>query len=720
MRDSPKEKAPRLRIRGKRSPSLVLKFVQAWQITTPSDSVQGARSLPGGEWEDSEGFHVGMALWDSSFIFHVAEQEEEAPEWQHASSEERAEVEQSTVLVCHVENQRLQEWVAESRFTYKDCLEVLRTCLGSVGTSHAGFDCDSGHVSWALEVNRQGDTEARDCGCPALARYLNGFVRFQGCEQDWNRVEVSWNCQPKAVEDLANQEGTTFWAVSLGDSRGGGLWVEDPEGKGPVIRSLEGVLSTGSVLEFRNRPVRVEAGRKVILEPWVWGDIWVVRTWKASSDGERPFNHRSSLAALGFGTKACGWDVESPDLPEECRGCSMTKFKADGVSLAPGAIEDGRMNPGIQGPVNRDRILWDVLFPYQLVDEDWVESIFPMSEAAAYRCKAASLDICRLVDPSDLPNHLNQLKAAFFQRDWYEGLLSSCQSPSEVPVRVKSLSQEVPLGEGDQVAPELFLQTRTVSLEEARREMSKWLEPATDEIVALETTTGAVYRTTAKEIDDLIQQGRKVLQLPGKCVLTRKSGVGKRRCRAVVCGNHLPSSEQTADRSDLYAGGIDALTIRIVLTYTSQFEHWNVCVLDVKTAFLYAPVRGSEEEGGGDAPLIVVKPPYFLIQLGLLKGSDRWVVRKALYGLQTSPRDWSVYRDKVLRSLRVEAPVAATLQQSRTDDCMWFLRSEDGALWGILIVYVDDLAAFGPTEVVQSLVADKTSVENLRALLAGR
>ena len=43
------------------------------------------------------------------------------------------------------------------------------------------------------------------------------------------------------VEDLAHQEGTTFWAVSLGDSRGGGLWVEDPEGKGPVIRGLEGV-----------------------------------------------------------------------------------------------------------------------------------------------------------------------------------------------------------------------------------------------------------------------------------------------------------------------------------------------------------------------------------------------------------------------------------------------------------------------------------------------
>ena len=83
---------------------------------------------------------------------------------------------------------------------------------------------------------------------------------------------------------------------------------------------------------------------------------------------------------------------------------------------------------------------------------------------------------------------------------------------------------------------------------------------------------------------------------------------------------------------------------------------------DVKTASLYAPVRSSGD-GDKEPSVIVVKPPFLLVQLGVLKATDRWRVRRALYGLQTSPRDWSVYRDGELRGIGLESPCVAKLKQ---------------------------------------------------------
>ena len=134
-------------------------------------------------------------------------------------------------------------------------------------------------------------------------------------------------------------------------------------------------------------------------------------------------------------------------------------------------------------------------------------------------------------------------------------------------VAVKSLAPEVSLREPDPNPADLFLQTRTVSLEEARQELELWRAPAEEEVLALEVTTEAVERVPASA-ESWVRQGQKVIQIPGKAVLTRKAGVGKRRFCAVCCGNHIPSSQVADKRSDLYAGGIDSLTVRVVLAFT--------------------------------------------------------------------------------------------------------------------------------------------------------
>ena len=237
-------------------------------------------------------------------------------------------------------------------------------------------------------------------------------------------------------------------------------------------------------------------------------------------------------------------------------------------------------------------------------------------------------------------------------------------------------------------------------------ELPLWMDAAKEEVQALEQVTQAVERITTQRVDELLKEGRKVVQIPGKAVLTRKSGVGKRRFRAVCCSNHAPANEFNLTRADLYAGGVDSLTVRIVLGYVSQFDSWTGCSIDIKTAFLHAPVHGGAAVDDWATPLIVVKPPHLLIQMGLMQHNHRWLVRKALYGLQTSPRDWSTYRDQQLREVKVETPVKAMLCQSISDENLWLLKGDLGVVFVLVVIYVDDMALFGERAHVEALVQE--------------
>ena len=106
---------------------------------------------------------------------------------------------------------------------------------------------------------------------------------------------------------------------------------------------------------------------------------------------------------------------------------------------------------------------------------------------------------------------------------------------------------------------------------------------------------------------------------------------------------------------------------------------------------------------------IIVKPPALLVELGVLQADDRWHVRKALYGLPTSPRDWGDYRDKEFRTLSVLCEgTSYALFQSKSDESLWLVQPVDqqgkGVISGLLVVYVDDLAFFGPVGLCQCFI----------------
>lgn len=146
-----------------------------------------------------------------------------------------------------------------------------------------------------------------------------------------------------------------------------------------------------------------------------------------------------------------------------------------------------------------------------------------------------------------------------------------------------------------------------------------------------------------------------------------KAGDGRRRARIVCCGNYM----EARSGEEVYASGADSTQLQATLRVAS-LENWQCLSLDVKSAFLLAPKAQGE--------LVIVKPPRILVDAQLAKPDEHWVVTSAMYGLVTSPKDWSVYRDAELLKMRGEVKVP---KESTGDDVMHFgfQPIKDSNLW---------------------------------------
>ena len=140
--------------------------------------------------------------------------------------------------------------------------------------------------------------------------------------------------------------------------------------------------------------------------------------------------------------------------------------------------------------------------------------------------------------------------------------------------------------------------------------------------------------------------------------------------------------DATSTENETCASGVECISARGAVAYAAR-KGWGASSLEVK---------------------IVVKPPRLLIELSLIPTTERWLVSKALYGLTTSPRDWSVHRNNVLRSLTVSLSEGqARLRQGVVDENVWQVVSHDGKILGLLFVYVDDLLRLASVEVAEAL-----------------
>eukprot|EP00435_Cladocopium_sp_Y103_P019512 s4008_g4.t1 len=265
------------------------------------------------------------------------------------------------------------------------------------------------------------------------------------------------------------------------------------------------------------------------------------------------------------------------------------------------------------------------------------------------------------------------------------------------------------------VLPQPVLQTYTVPLQQVRRELDLWIPALKAEYNSL-LNTGAIGITTEAELkkDPLYTS---MEMAPAMLVPTVKAPLGRKKARIVVCGNRLEkvstggSGEQGADEKNqgdpysTYAGGADGTLLRCLVRKASV-EDWCIASLDVATAFLLAPRQNSSTQ------LLVMRPPKVLIEAGLCGEDELWRIQNAMYGLQESPADWSVYRNGVLA--RTQWEVAGTrLQLLRTPEPnLWKMVIAEGEpaledegnkdkVLGFVALYVDDVMCVGEEPAVQ-------------------
>ena len=118
--------------------------------------------------------------------------------------------------------------------------------------------------------------------------------------------------------------------------------------------------------------------------------------------------------------------------------------------------------------------------------------------------------------------------------------------------------------------------------------------------------------------------------VPAKVVFTRKPLVGKRRARIVACGNiqkknadgEMTDQPNVLSRKDVYASGLDSIALRIRLGQ-SALEEWASAMLDIRKAFLHAPLS---DKFRAKVRRTILVPPRILSRANLISVIERWTL----------------------------------------------------------------------------------------------
>ena len=82
---------------------------------------------------------------------------------------------------------------------------------------------------------------------------------------------------------------------------------------------------------------------------------------------------------------------------------------------------------------------------------------------------------------------------------------------------------------------------------------------------------------------------------------------------------------------------------------------------------------------GLEGRLVVVQPPKPAVKLGLCTKEERWIVRKALYGLAESPAAWVEWRDQRLQGMSWVSKdgQAMSFQRSNADPSLFLIMAQE-------------------------------------------
>ena len=238
----------------------------------------------------------------------------------------------------------------------------------------------------------------------------------------------------------------------------------------------------------------------------------------------------------------------------------------------------------------------------------------------------------------------------------------------------------------------------TVPLDQVKAVLNKWTQAIDKEIQSL-FDSGTLTKITQGEARVLERAGGLKI-VPSKCVFTLKPPTKpgqkcRRKCRLVICGNYI-AKDEAGDQMDLYASGTSTEALRLALTLAASHQ-WLAAIADVTAAFLLA-------EWPPNMPKYGLTPPKVVRDSGH-EGGHIWVVQRPLYGLRESPVIWAEFRNAKLKKLRVMfRGRSLRLRPLVSEAEVWLLKDEaTGELYGILVIYVDDLMYLADEGVIKEL-----------------
>ena len=417
---------------------------------------------------------------------------------------------------------KVEVMIETGRFGDSDCLEVLREyadCLPWPNRKimRGGGRCTS--IGLYCQGGFQGITRfAKEY--PELARYLNGYVSSKGFKEPWCTLYLARNTSAPLHQDKRNDPKQWVWVVTLGEFQGGGIWVEGDGQVGPVAKVLpNGLVKAGSVEDAQNRAISFEGHRWHATEPWFGKDRWVIVAFTPRDACKIIGQYAEELVGLGFRISAFSYSpdesVDSATI-SKCNGADETPLGdryANGDSLEGSADlatiskfnDPGSLGAAISGKVrDAEGTYYEIEFPHLIVGEahfeGWCNRAVIDHLRSARLCKSLSKELSGLEDVCSAGELCRALSETECQREWYEGLLWDDYLRTSVGA-VKALSQEVPLCPRDDSPAEIFLQTRNVSVAEARKELTLWIPSAQEEITSLELTNQAVDRIVTADMN---------------------------------------------------------------------------------------------------------------------------------------------------------------------------------------------------------------------------
>lgn len=166
---------------------------------------------------------------------------------------------------------------------------------------------------------------------------------------------------------------------------------------------------------------------------------------------------------------------------------------------------------------------------------------------------------------------------------------------------------------------------------------------------------------------------------PPKCSLVDckwlfkvKEEAGKKIYKARLVAKGFTQKEGI-DYNEIFAPVVKFTSVRIMLALVAHFN-WEMKQMDVTTAFLHGDldydIYMKQPEGYVD--------PNYPEHVCLLK--------KAIYGLKQSPRQWNIKFDECMQSLN--------FKKSNADHCLYFKLSATAPVF--LLLYVDDMLIVSP------------------------